>query len=80
MLKPTGTLTLPDGGAGLTVDDATKRRAVENASSPASDRLIVSFWLAVPGVPSADVAQTATSHLTARTLREAARGGVGISP
>jgi LCP family protein required for cell wall assembly len=29
VLKPTGTLTLPDGGAGLTVDDATKRRAVD---------------------------------------------------
>jgi LCP family protein required for cell wall assembly len=29
VLKPTGALTLPDGGAGLTVDDASKRRAVE---------------------------------------------------
>ena len=29
VLKPTGTLTLPDGGAGLTVDDASKRAAVE---------------------------------------------------
>lgn len=29
VLKPTGTLTLPDGGAGLTVDDASKRRAVD---------------------------------------------------
>jgi LCP family protein required for cell wall assembly len=29
VLKPTGAITLPDGGAGLTVDDATKRRAVE---------------------------------------------------
>jgi LCP family protein required for cell wall assembly len=29
VLKPTGALTLPDGGAGLTVDDATKRRAVD---------------------------------------------------
>jgi LCP family protein required for cell wall assembly len=29
VLKPSGTLTLPDGGAGLTVDDATKRSAVE---------------------------------------------------
>ena len=29
VLKPTGTLTLPDGGAGLTVDDAAKRDAVE---------------------------------------------------
>jgi LCP family protein required for cell wall assembly len=29
VLKPTGTLTLPDGGAGLTVDDAAKRSAVE---------------------------------------------------
>ena len=29
VLKPTGTLTLPDGGAGLTVDDASKQRAVD---------------------------------------------------
>jgi LCP family protein required for cell wall assembly len=29
VLKPTGAVTLPDGGAGLTVDDASKRRAVE---------------------------------------------------
>ena len=29
VLKPTGTVTLPDGGAGLTVDDATKQRAVD---------------------------------------------------
>jgi LCP family protein required for cell wall assembly len=29
VLKPTGTLTLPDGGAGLTVDDASKRAAVQ---------------------------------------------------
>jgi LCP family protein required for cell wall assembly len=29
VLKPTGTLTLPDGGAGLTVDDAAKRAAVD---------------------------------------------------
>ncbi|HEY6887235.1 MAG TPA: LCP family protein [Solirubrobacter sp.] len=29
VLKPSGTLTLPDGGAGLTVDDATKRSAVQ---------------------------------------------------
>jgi LCP family protein required for cell wall assembly len=29
ILKPSGTATLPDGGAGLTVDDATKRAAVE---------------------------------------------------
>ncbi|WP_028067283.1 LCP family protein [Solirubrobacter soli] len=29
VLKPTGAVTLPDGGAGLTVDDATKRRAVD---------------------------------------------------
>jgi len=29
VLKPSGTLTLPDGGAGLTVDDATKQRAVD---------------------------------------------------
>ncbi|MDA0163328.1 LCP family protein [Solirubrobacter ginsenosidimutans] len=29
VLKPTGTLTLPDGGAGLTVDDASKRAAVD---------------------------------------------------
>jgi hypothetical protein len=29
VLKPTGTLTLPDGGAGLTVDDAAKRSAVD---------------------------------------------------
>jgi LCP family protein required for cell wall assembly len=28
VLKPTGAVTLPDGGAGLTVDDAAKRRAV----------------------------------------------------
>jgi LCP family protein required for cell wall assembly len=28
VLKPTGAVTLPDGGAGLTVDDATKRAAV----------------------------------------------------
>jgi LCP family protein required for cell wall assembly len=28
VLKPTGAITLPDGGAGLTVDDAAKRRAV----------------------------------------------------
>ena len=26
--KPSGAVTLPDGGAGLTVDDATKRAAV----------------------------------------------------
>ena len=29
VLAPTGGVTLPDGGAGLTVDDASKRRAVE---------------------------------------------------
>ena len=29
VLKPTGAVTLPDGGAGLTVDDAAKRRAVD---------------------------------------------------
>jgi LCP family protein required for cell wall assembly len=29
VLKPTGRVTLPDGGAGLTVDDATKRAEVE---------------------------------------------------
>jgi LCP family protein required for cell wall assembly len=29
VLKPTGTVTLPDGGAGLTVDDASKQRAVD---------------------------------------------------
>jgi LCP family protein required for cell wall assembly len=29
VLKPSGAVTLPDGGAGLTVDDATKRAAVE---------------------------------------------------
>jgi LCP family protein required for cell wall assembly len=28
VLKPSGGVTLPDGGAGLTVDDATKERAV----------------------------------------------------
>jgi LCP family protein required for cell wall assembly len=28
VLKPTGAVTLPDGGAGLTVDDATKQAAV----------------------------------------------------
>jgi LCP family protein required for cell wall assembly len=29
VLQPSGAVTLPDGGAGLTVDDATKQRAVE---------------------------------------------------
>ena len=29
VLKPSGTTTLPDGGAGLTVDDATKQDAVD---------------------------------------------------
>jgi LCP family protein required for cell wall assembly len=29
VLKPTGATTLPDGGAGLTVDDATKQAAVQ---------------------------------------------------
>src|SRR4029079_7438228 len=29
VLKPTGVVTLPDGGAGLAVDDAAKRRAVD---------------------------------------------------
>ncbi len=29
VLRPSGNTTLPDGGAGLTVDDATKQRAVE---------------------------------------------------
>jgi hypothetical protein len=29
ILKPSGAVTLPDGGAGLTVDDATKQAAVE---------------------------------------------------
>jgi hypothetical protein len=29
VLKPTGRVTLPDGGAGLTVDDATKQDEVE---------------------------------------------------
>jgi LCP family protein required for cell wall assembly len=29
VLKPTGALTLPDGGQGLTVDDASKQRAVD---------------------------------------------------
>ena len=29
VLKPSGVVTLPDGGAGLTVDDATKQRAVD---------------------------------------------------
>jgi LCP family protein required for cell wall assembly len=29
VLKPTGAVTLPDGGAGLTVDDAAKRAAVD---------------------------------------------------
>ena len=28
MLKPSGGVTLPDGGAGLTVDEAEKQRAV----------------------------------------------------
>jgi hypothetical protein len=29
ILKPSGATTLPDGGAGLTVDDATKQAAVD---------------------------------------------------
>jgi hypothetical protein len=29
VLTPSGNVTLPDGGAGLTVDDATKQRVVE---------------------------------------------------
>jgi anionic cell wall polymer biosynthesis LytR-Cps2A-Psr (LCP) family protein len=29
LLRPSGPVTLPDGGAGLTVDEATKREAVE---------------------------------------------------
>ena len=29
VLKPSGTVTLPDGGAGLTVDDAAKQRAID---------------------------------------------------
>jgi hypothetical protein len=29
LLRPSGATTLPDGGAGLTVDEATKREAVE---------------------------------------------------
>ena len=29
VLTPSGNVTLPDGGAGLTVDDATKKRAVD---------------------------------------------------
>jgi hypothetical protein len=29
VLKPSGSVTLPDGGAGLTVSDAEKRAAVE---------------------------------------------------
>jgi hypothetical protein len=29
VLTPTGAETLPDGGAGLTVDDASKQRAVD---------------------------------------------------
>ena len=29
MLKPSGGVTLSDGGAGLTVDDATKQAEVE---------------------------------------------------
>ena len=29
LLEPSGGTTLPDGGAGLTVDDADKQRAVE---------------------------------------------------
>ena len=29
VLKPSGGMTLPDGGAGLTVDEATKEAAVE---------------------------------------------------
>jgi LCP family protein required for cell wall assembly len=29
VLEPTGTVTLPDGGAGLTVDDASRQRAVD---------------------------------------------------
>jgi len=29
VLKPTGVVTLPDGGAGLAVDDAAKRRAID---------------------------------------------------
>jgi hypothetical protein len=28
VLEPSGTTTLPDGGQGLTVDDATKQEAV----------------------------------------------------
>ena len=32
VLKPTGALTLPDGGAGLTVDDASQARAPSTAS------------------------------------------------
>jgi LCP family protein required for cell wall assembly len=30
VLTPSGNVTLPDGGAGLTVDDATKKRAVDD--------------------------------------------------
>ena len=29
LLKPSGNVTLPDGGAGLTVDEATKEQTVE---------------------------------------------------
>ena len=29
VLEPSGGVTLPDGGAGLTVDDATKQAAVD---------------------------------------------------
>ena len=29
VLKPSGNVTLPDGGAGLTVDDTTKQAAVD---------------------------------------------------
>jgi len=29
VLRPSGATTLPDGGAGLTVDEATKAQAVE---------------------------------------------------
>ena len=37
VLKPSGATTLPDGGAGLTVDDATKQAAV-GASCAADQR------------------------------------------
>ena len=69
VLKPTGAVTLPDGGAGLT----RRRREQAARRRPVPRRLIFSVLLAVPLRPSAAVTLTSTLAFRERTLRSALR-------